>query len=66
MREHSFTVVELAGYVGENDRKGGFASSAEAWRWAERKYPDAEERREVLHVDVRLDYADGERTYDHG
>lgn len=37
-----YTVVELAGYVGENDRKSGFSRAVEAWKWIDANYDDDE------------------------
>jgi hypothetical protein len=55
-----FTVVENAGYEGENDRKS-FPSAEKAWNWARRSYRD---ELETLHVQVRLDRGDY-RTYEY-
>jgi hypothetical protein len=55
----TFTVVENAGYEGENDRRG-FRDANAAWRWAKRKYGIDE--LESLHVQVRRDCGD-EQTY---
>ena len=59
----SWAVVELAGYEGENVRIVGLASRRAAWAWIGKHYPD-ETGREELHVDVRLDRADGSSTYE--
>ena len=56
-----FTVVELAGYEGENDRRS-FATYDQAWHWAKRQYSYRE--LESLHVQVRLDRGEY-RTYDY-
>lgn len=60
MTKEVFTVVELAGYEGENDRKS-FASPEKAWNWARRTYRG---ELETLHVQVRLDRGDY-RTYEY-
>ena len=56
-----FTVVELAGYEGENDRRS-FKTEEKAWNWAKRQYLHGE--LESLHVQVRLDRGEY-RTYDY-
>lgn len=58
-----YTVVELAGYEGENERRTAFSTSEAAWKWAERTYRTGEI--EDLHVQVRRDSADGQRTYEY-
>jgi hypothetical protein len=59
--ESVFTVVENAGYIGENDRRS-FPTWRDAFDWMANEYdPDEFER---LHVDIRRDFADGEQTYD--
>lgn len=59
----AYTVVELAGYVGENDRRS-FPTYREACAWMAKHY--GADEREELHVDIRLDTAAGEQTYDFG
>lgn len=59
----TFIVVENAGYVGENDRQGGFATYSEANDWMRTQYPDEDER-ERLHVDIAAENVNGDRTYD--
>jgi len=62
MKAHCYTVVELAGHEGENERRTCFSTAEAAWRWAERNYAKAELER--LHVQVRRDSRD-EQTYDY-
>jgi hypothetical protein len=59
MKNVFYTVVELAGYDGENDRQSGFKTAYDAWEWAEKHYSPHELDR--LHVDVRMD---PDETYD--
>ena len=57
-----YTVVENAGYAGEQEVRTAFSTSEAAWKWAERHY-DVDEI-ESLHVQVRRD-SFGERTYEY-
>jgi hypothetical protein len=57
-----YTVVENAGYEGEQDVRTAFSTSEAAWRWAERHYRKSE--LEDMHVQVRRD-SPGERTYEY-
>lgn len=60
-----YTVVELAGYVGENDRKS-FGTFADAADYLEDEYGEAEsDERERLKPDIAIDLPDGSRTYDY-
>lgn len=58
-----YTIVENAGYEGENVRMAGFNSSETAWRYASRVYTRRE--LESLHVQVRKDFDNGEQTYEY-
>jgi hypothetical protein len=58
-----YTIVENAGYEGENERMAGFNSAEAAWKYAERIYRKREI--EELHVQVRQDFEDGEQTYEY-
>ncbi|MFG1270797.1 hypothetical protein V5F40_22865 [Xanthobacter sp. DSM 14520] len=57
----TFTVVENAGYEGENDRRS-FDAFDDAVKWRDRWY--SRQERERLHVEIRLDLADGTSTYE--
>lgn len=57
-----YTVIENAGYEGENERRTAFSTASAAWKWAERNY-DKDEL-ETLHVAVREDCDNGESTYE--
>ena len=61
MKAKCYTVVENAGYEGENDVRTAFSSAEAAWRWAERYYQGDEI--ETLHVQVARDTQDG-RSYE--
>jgi len=60
--EYKYTVVELSGYIGENDRRS-FVNFVDACNWIERVYEPSEI--EELHVRIRKDFADGTRTYEY-
>lgn len=59
--EPTYIVVELAGYVGENDRSR-FPDYLQAVAWMRQNYSDEEIVN--LHVDIAFENADGDRTYD--
>lgn len=57
-----YTVVENAGYEGENDRLS-FDKFDDAIKWRDRHYEQDE--LESLHVQIALDLPDGSRTYEY-
>ena len=58
----AWAIIEQAGYVGENDIGGRYATEAEAYRALKRQY-DADEI-EDMHVSVAGVEPDGSFTYD--
>ncbi|HKD75696.1 MAG TPA: hypothetical protein VKB76_09385 [Ktedonobacterales bacterium] len=57
-----FTVVEQAGYVGEQDVRTCFSTAQAALAWRKRHY--GADEIESMHVEVRKDFEDGSQTYD--
>lgn len=72
MKDKRYTVVEQAGYVGEQDIIS-YPKAEQAWEHIRKSYSASERDQfdpDCLHVEVRLDYTDdnGEsvETYDFG
>jgi hypothetical protein len=62
MKDPAYIVVEMAGYVGENDRCR-FPEYLQAVAWMRQHYTDEEIQN--LHVDIAFENADGDRTYEY-
>ena len=61
MKNRRFTVVERAGYEGEQDVASDFPTWYEAQKWIDSHYSDEErdaESPECLHLDIRQDWED--------
>jgi len=59
--KRTYTVVEMAGYEGETERRDKFKTANEADKWM-RSFYDNDEI-DALHVMIRTDFADGTTEY---